>query len=96
MWEFLPPPLFGNDMFVRKNYGLEKPSFMKKFFFCEITSWNGDLQHPPFMKSQFIFFVHFLSKKIDDFEGCLKGVDVRFKGVAGCLKCVWRVFGKIK
>ena len=30
MWEFLPPPLFGNDMFVRKNYGLGKPSFVKK------------------------------------------------------------------
>ena len=37
---------------------------------------------PPFMKSLFIyFFVHFLSEKKDDFEGCLKGVDGCFKGV---------------
>ena len=38
-----------------------KPSFVKKDFF---------------MRSLFIyFFVHFLSEKKDDFEGCLKGVD---------------------
>ena len=41
------------------------------------------------MKSLFIFFWPFFErKKRDDFEGCLKGVDGRFKGVAGCLKCL--------
>ena len=64
MWEFLPPPLFGNDMFVRKNYGLEKPSFMKKFFFCEITSWNGDPPPSPFYEVHiYLFVINFFSEK---------------------------------
>ena len=45
---------------------------------------------PPFVKSLFIYFsVHFfLAKKIDDFEGSLKGVEGCFKGVEGCFKFV--------
>ena len=45
------------------------------------------LGKPSIVKEK-IFFVHFLSEKRDDFEGCLKGVDGCFKSVAGCLKCV--------
>ena len=41
------------------------------------------LGKPSIVKEK-IFFVHFLSEKRDDFEGCLKGVD-------GCFKGVWRV-----
>ena len=37
---------------------------------------------PPFMKSLIIFFRAYF--ELDDFEGCLKGVD-------GCFKGVWRV-----
>ena len=48
---------------------------------------------PPFMKSLFIFFRPFFErKKIDDFEGCLKGVDGWFKGVLRVLQGVWSVF----
>ena len=34
----------------------------------------------------------FWAKKIDDFEGCLKGVDGWFKGVLRVLQGVWSVF----
>ena len=64
------------------NYHFGKPSFVKKDFF--VKSFHKMVTHPlrpPFMKSLFIFFVHFLSEKRDDFEGCLKGVDGCFKGV---------------
>ena len=47
---------------------------------------------PPFMKSLLIFSVHFFNEKIDDFEGCLKGVDGCFKGVLRVLQGVWSVF----
>ena len=43
------------------------------------------------------FFVHFLSEKKDDFEGCLKGVDDVLRVFEGCcsvfevcLKGVWK------
>ena len=55
--------------------------------------WNHfiKLRPPsPFYEVPVYFFPSiFLAKKRDDFEGCLKGVD-------GCFKGVWRVFGKIK
>ena len=45
---------------------------------------------PSFMKSLFIFSVHILAGKKDNFEGCLKGVGRVFSGVAGCFKKIDR------
>ena len=53
---------------------LLREAIIRDFFFYEVPIY--------------FFSSTFRAKKIDDFEGCLKGVDVRFKGVAGCLKCV--------
>ena len=47
----------------------------------------------PFSEVPIYFFRPFFErKKLDDFEGCLKGVDGWFKGVLRVLQGVWSVF----
>ena len=65
-------------------------SWKKDFFWNHFIKWwppPVPLLWSPYL---FIFSSTFWAKKIDDFEGCLKGV------VDGCFKGVWSVFGKIK
>ena len=68
---------FNVNLSLREAVIRDKKRFLVKSFHKMVTP-----PRPPFMKSLFIyFFVHFLSEKRDDFEGCLKGVDGCFKGV---------------
>ena len=87
---------YQNHAKLREAINIEKKDFLGNHF---IKWWPPP--RPPFMKSLFIYFSSiFWAKKIDDFKvvwrvlmGALRVFE---RCCRGCLKCVWRVFGKIK
>ena len=65
----------------------------KKRFFVKSLHKMVTPPPSPFYEVPIYFFSSiFWAKKIDDFEGCLKGVDGCFKGVLRVLQGVWSVF----
>ena len=73
---------------IREAIIREKKDFVWNHF---IKWWPPPV---PLLWSPYLFFfpIIFWSKKRDDFEGCLKGVDGCFKGAWRVLQGVWSVF----
>ena len=75
------------------------PGLVREAIITQIKDllWNHFIKWTPppvplFWIPYLFFSVHFLSKKRDDFEGCLKDVDGCFHGVWRVLQGVWSVF----